>query len=137
MQKMALISSRPMIKNNSTVSMRMGVRNKTMTNLSMKSPRDGQYMRVRYNGNAFGGFQMTDSLFPRKSNLSDRKQKVLQIAAENFQMAKRLQNIQSTFSNRYSHSPRSSSHCDSYKKLRQRPRSSSHFGHPNNQLIKN
>ena len=50
-------------------------------------------MRVRYNGNAFGGFQMTDSLFPRKSNLSDRKQKVLQIAAENFQMAKRLQNI--------------------------------------------
>ena len=73
MQKMALINSRPIIKNNSTVSMRIGGRNKTMTNLSMRTPNDGQYMRVRYNGNAFGGFQMTDSLFPRKSNLSERK----------------------------------------------------------------
>lgn len=34
----------------------------------------GQYAKVRYNGNAFGGFHMTDSDFPRKSNLSDRKQ---------------------------------------------------------------
>ena len=86
MQKMALINSRPIIKNPSTVSMRIGGRNKTMTNLSIRSPRDNQYMRVRYNGNAFGGFQMTDSLFPRKSNLNERKQKVLRIAAENFQM---------------------------------------------------
>lgn len=38
------------------------------------SVRSSQYARVRYNGNAFGGFNMTDSDFPRKSNLSDRKQ---------------------------------------------------------------
>ena len=31
------------------------------------------YAKVRYNGNAFGGFHMTDSDFPRKSNLFDRK----------------------------------------------------------------
>ena len=72
-------------KSNSMVSMRIGggggvaggIRNnKTMTNINImkgSSPRENKYMRVRYNGNAFGGFQMTDSLFPRKSNLSDRK----------------------------------------------------------------
>ena len=43
-----------------------------------------QYVKVRYNGNAYGGFQMTDSDFPRKTNLRDRKQKVLKIANENF-----------------------------------------------------
>ena len=62
------------------VSMNMGGRNMTMTNLNLASPNNHnphQYARVRYNGNAFGGFQMTDSLFPRKSNLSDRKQRVL------------------------------------------------------------
>jgi len=44
----------------------------------------GQYPQVRYNGNAFGGFNMTDSLYPRKSNLNDRKKDVLKVAAENF-----------------------------------------------------
>jgi len=63
-----------------------GHHNKTMTNLNLRSPRD-QYVRVRYRGNAFGGFNMTDSMFPRKSNLSERKQKVLRIAAENFKIA--------------------------------------------------
>ena len=52
-----------------------------------------QYARVRYNGNAFGGFHMTDSEFPRKSNLNDRKQAVLKIAAENFEMVKRLARV--------------------------------------------
>ena len=55
-----------------------------------------QYARVRYNGNAFGGFHMTDSEFPRKSNLNDRKQAVLRIAAENFEMVKRLARVQSS-----------------------------------------
>ncbi len=33
-----------------------------------------KYVKVRYNGNAYGGFHMPDSDFPRESNLNDRKQ---------------------------------------------------------------
>lgn len=39
---------------------------------------------VRYNGSAYGGFNMTDSIYPRKSNLNERKHDVLRIAAENY-----------------------------------------------------
>ena len=131
---MALVNSHPIqtqigfndhngggLMNSSGVSMHMGGRNKTMTNLNIRSPRN-RYVRVRYNGNAFGGFQMTDSLFPRKSNLCDRKQKVLRIAAENFQMVQRLQGVRSTFSNRFSASPHSS-RGDSVHRMK-RPKSS-------------
>ncbi len=39
---------------------------------------------------------MSDSDFPRKSNLGFRKQRVLQIAADNFKMVKRLARVQSS-----------------------------------------
>lgn len=42
------------------------------------TPRHNQI--AMYKGNAFGGFNMTDSLYPRKSNLNDRKHDVLKIA---------------------------------------------------------
>ena len=86
--------------------------------------RESGYPRYRYNGNAFGGFAMTDSLYPRKSNLSDRKHQVLKIAAENFQMVKRLQRVQSSVG-RYSNSPASDS------KFRSRPKSSLALRYPN------
>lgn len=83
-----------------------------------------RHTRVRYNGNAFGGFHMSDSHFPRKSNLSDRKHMVLKIAAENFNMVRRLQRVQSSVG-RMSNSPASDS------KFRSRPRSSFALSYPN------
>ena len=43
-----------------------------------------------YYGGAFGGFRMSESEFPRKTNLLDRKRSVLKIARENFKLVKRL-----------------------------------------------
>lgn len=60
---------------------------------------------------------MTDSDFPRKSNLNDRKQAVLKIAAENFQMVQRLARVQSSVG-RLSNTPKSDG------RYRSRPRSS-------------
>ena len=48
------------------------------------------YQKVRYKGNAFGGYVMADSDYPRKTNLVRRKQDVLKIAAENYHMVRRL-----------------------------------------------
>ena len=45
-----------------------------------------EYVKVRYSGNAYGGFHMTDSDYPRKTNLRDRKQEVLKIATENYKL---------------------------------------------------
>lgn len=39
-----------------------------------------------YYGGAFGGFKMSESEFPRKTNLLDRKRSVLKIARENFKL---------------------------------------------------
>lgn len=58
-----------------------------------KLPRDTQYAKYRYNGNAFGGFRMLDTEFPRNSNLRERKREVLRIAASNFEMVKRLAKV--------------------------------------------
>jgi len=38
---------------------------------------------------------MTETDFPRKTNLYDRKRSVLKIAKENFNLVKRLQNVRS------------------------------------------
>ena len=62
---------------------------------------------------------MSDSNFPRKSNLENRKQNVLKIAAENFQIVTRLARVQSSVG-RSSQSARSSEK----KKYRSRPSSS-------------
>ena len=86
--------------------------------------RNSPYPRRRYNGNAFGGFNMSDSDFPRKSNLNVRKKAVLRIAAENFAMIKRIQRVQSSVG-RYSNSPASDS------KYRSRPQSSIALCYPN------
>ena len=43
-----------------------------------------------YYGGAFGGFKMSESEFPRRTNLVDRKKSVLKIATENFKLVKRL-----------------------------------------------
>lgn len=51
-----------------------------------KMPKSTQYAKYRYNGDAFGGFKMLDTDFPRHSNLRERKREVLRIAAANFQM---------------------------------------------------
>ena len=49
-----------------------------------------KYQKVRYKGNAFGGYVMDDTDYPRKTNLRSRKQDVLKIAAENYLMVRRL-----------------------------------------------
>ena len=61
----------------------------------------------RYSGAAFGGFRMTDSDYPRKSNLYQRKMQVLKIAAENYEMVKRLQRVQSSIGKRSAGTPSS------------------------------
>lgn len=86
--------------------------------------RNSPYPRRRYNGNAFGGFNMTDSDYPRKSNLNVRKSTVLKIAAENFKMIKRIQRVQSSVG-RFCGSPASDS------KFRSRPKSSISLSYPN------
>ena len=88
-----------------------------------KQSAGAKYARVRYNGNAFGGFNMTDQYYPRKSNLETRKMRVLTIAAENYSMVQRLQRVQSSVG-RYSNTPQSSRER---KRLRARPRSSTHL----------
>jgi hypothetical protein len=55
---------------------------------NFSTPKSGG--KYNYYGGAFGGFRMTDTDFPRKTNLSDRKKSVLKIAAENFRLVKRL-----------------------------------------------
>lgn len=67
---------------------------------------------------------MTDSDFPRKTNLNVRKSNVLKIAAENFKMIKRLQRVHSSVG-RYSNSPASDA------KFRSRPKSSVALSYPN------
>ena len=63
---------------------------------------------------------MTDSYYPRKSNLVDRKQEVLNIASENYKMVQRLQRVQSAVG-RFSQSPRKS---DYGSRRKTRPKSS-------------
>lgn len=58
-----------------------------------KMPKSTQFAKFRYNGNAFGGFRMLDTDFPRHSNLRERKREVLRIAAANFQMVQRLATV--------------------------------------------
>ena len=50
------------------------VTGKSSREIAALAPSRQQYAKVRYNGNAFGGFNMSDSDFPRKSNLNERKQ---------------------------------------------------------------
>ena len=60
---------------------------------TISANRDGsarKYQKVRYKGNAFGGYNLADTDHPRKTNLIQRKQEVLKIAAENYLMVRRL-----------------------------------------------
>ena len=54
-----------------------------------------KWNNLSYNGGMFGGFKMTDSSYPRKTNLNERKKSVLKIASENFRLVKRLQSARS------------------------------------------